>query len=1008
MSSTEQGSDISFSGHHIAAPANTGSNSSPDDSIHAILDGDAGMCDDRKSWSVVSDRGVASTADRGRIKSVMDNVARRKTINTRSKSRSTPSPSAAAEDLKSQLARAQAQLRQHSDDTRRMASEMGQEREKSCRLEVMYSELKYQTCAEFTAYQNDVHQRIEQICAQNDDVKDAVMSNDDGMLREIEYVTNQRNNMRDAARHIFVRGEEMTRGYEQLAENYHASELQSQRMMQTLHSELQEAMKIAHRERDATSFANQVSQESLLKSEELNELRKELQSRSLELQSRNAIISNAATEVMEARSQSLALEVKQNHEAVVMRQNARQEERNAMEKLLRTEDMLYRSKEEVMVYENIANRLATEKKDLVHLEQSIANERDSLKISGMNSIALPASPSALNNERIAYLNDQVSLKEKMIHDLHSALQDVTRQHHETCHLLDKERDKNMALMVKSSSPKNGSDEAYWNEKIDDLKNQARESNERRLKEILRVRIERDEESERFRNEIGEIRDQLEEEEEMNARFRDEVSELDDWNDQLAEHLRLEEEQSASHDAAPREQHSEGHQALQLQLPTSQPQSSNMGLIPYGSNFGDIGMMRGPATKELDKLANINWPTISNLLVWKSDLIQNVITASGDRDTNTWKEWIGKAMVEKPDMNELRSSGGMRFEQIDHKLANALTKCIENGGDSAKEVSYRLRNLKLERGKTNDLVLGREILALVLGGFLTSRQDRTMFNASNLHTMKYPGDHALDRFWNLWLEIQNNIASEDKQSDRTLRDCLWRKIQHSKLMQLDMMLYDAASEGDSIKTLKWLESRIVRHINKQIEAKNLNKWDKYLGSLTAAKPSAAAPKEDGDGDATSPNHSGSPRRRKKKSEGTKDDSPSKAAPIIANPPQKHHDKTKKERPRSRPTTPKVENKDKPCYFFSRRRIALRGMIVHSVTLRQSMRHGKPSKRKEKHFVRGSRVAAPVREVVRADRIMTRRKLEDLLRRARRQAIVSYGPSMASVNMIRNATTAMMKQ
>ena len=163
------------------------------------------------------------------------------------------------------------------------------------------------------------------------------------------------------------------------------------------------------------------------------------------------------------------------------------------------------------------------------------------------------------------------------------------------------------------------------------------------------------------------------------------------------------------------------------------------------------------------------------------------------------------------MDILRTSGGIRFEQIDHKLANALTKCIESGGDAAKEVAYRLRSLKLERGKVNDLVLGREILALILTGFTTANHDRMMFSAANLYSLKYPGDHSLDKFWNMWLEIQNNIAPEDKQSDRTLRDCLWKKIQYSKLMEFDMKKYDAANEGDEVKTLKWLEGRIAHCI-----------------------------------------------------------------------------------------------------------------------------------------------------------------------------------------------------
>ena len=46
----------------------------------------------------------------------------------------------------------------------------------------------------------------------------------------------------------------------------------------------------------------------------------------------------------------------------------------------------------------------------------------------------------------------------------------------------------------------------------------------------------------------------------------------------------------------------------------------MGYGGYGNmGFGDGSPLRGPATKEHDKIGTINWPSVSNFLVWKSDL-----------------------------------------------------------------------------------------------------------------------------------------------------------------------------------------------------------------------------------------------------------------------------------------------------------------------------------------------------------------------------------------------------
>ena len=43
------------------------------------------------------------------------------------------------------------------------------------------------------------------------------------------------------------------------------------------------------------------------------------------------------------------------------------------------------------------------------------------------------------------------------------------------------------------------------------------------------------------------------------------------------------------------------------------------------------------------------PTIANVSVWKSRVIQAVLRASGDNDTKAWPDWLGPAMCAKPDI-----------------------------------------------------------------------------------------------------------------------------------------------------------------------------------------------------------------------------------------------------------------------------------------------------------------------------------------------------------------------
>eukprot|EP00435_Cladocopium_sp_Y103_P031553 s503_g8.t1 len=134
----------------------------------------------------------------------------------------------------------------------------------------------------------------------------------------------------------------------------------------------------------------------------------------------------------------------------------------------------------------------------------------------------------------------------------------------------------------------------------------------------------------------------------------------------------------------------------------------------------------------------------------------------------------------------------------------------------------------------------------------------------------------------------------------------------------MLKYDAANEVDEVKTLKFLEGRIAHYINKQMENRNVAKWDKYSASLTSTKPGAPAPADDGD--------TASPSRRRKKKDGgdtPAGSSQANATPIIANPPPKQHDKKKPDKTRNRSVANKIPNSEKPCYFHVKKKDCSKG-------------------------------------------------------------------------------------
>lgn len=221
--------------------------------------------------------------------------------------------------------------------------------------------------------------------------------------------------------------------------------------------------------------------------------------------------------------------------------------------------------------------------------------------------------------------------------------------------------------------------------------------------------------------------------------------------------------------------------------------------------------RVSGSRKHEKIPAPQWPTVGTLLGWRAELISSVCVASNSGDTDLWTAWVTEAMVEQPDMDKLQDSGGATFASIDLKLGRALEACISAAKDSARDVLYKLKLLKQERGKANSTVKGREILAMILANFRTNAKDESMYNASRIHSMPYLGDKNLDQFWNSWTEVIPNIKPADVQSDDNLRDCLYRKIKDSQIMKYGLDTYRMLEEGDVNKSRAFLEKLICKTI-----------------------------------------------------------------------------------------------------------------------------------------------------------------------------------------------------
>eukprot|EP00435_Cladocopium_sp_Y103_P016833 s4812_g4.t1 len=334
-----------------------------------------------------------------------------------------------------------------------------------------------------------------------------------------------------------------------------------------------------------------------------------------------------------------------------------------------------------------------------------------------------------------------------------------------------------------------------------------------------------------------------------------------------------------------------------------------------SNFSAVEAPR-ISRREADKVFVPAWPKVQDVVSWQSDVAKGVILAANDGDRAAWQEWLQPALARHPDLDALNDSGGQRFQSIDTKLSIALSNMIQQAGDVARNVSTQLRHRTQAAGRNGGFVMGREILAMVLNHFRTPGVSETLFTMEHLVKMTYYGDAHLDKFYDKWIEMVNNMRPEDVPPDDWLRRSLYSKIRHSNLLMFDIKQYESWEEGDERKTYRHLRNFIERTIARIKEDKHAAARDKYAreyaGSGKPGTPAPATPTpKAGNENAPDAKAKAKPKAKAKV----------EAAPVLPSPSPKNHAKGKGKgkgngTPRKPGASQSPSPKDKkkiPCHF-----------------------------------------------------------------------------------------------
>ena len=331
-------------------------------------------------------------------------------------------------------------------------------------------------------------------------------------------------------------------------------------------------------------------------------------------------------------------------------------------------------------------------------------------------------------------------------------------------------------------------------------------------------------------------------------------------------------------------------------------------------------------REAEKINLQPWPKTTELSSWKGSVVHEVCVASGDRHYEDWKAWLAPCLADQPDLDALAKAPEVRFQSIDAKLSNALRKVIDNAGDKSMQVKFDMSMKNQMYGKSGDFIKGRELFAMILISFKSPDHTEVLYNSHHLYVFNYYGDDQLEAFYNKWLDIVYKMKHDDRPSVNSLRDTLFRKIEHSKLMHFDISRYRTFDEGHPEKTYDFLINMIKGYIARGKQERLLKERERAVKmSLTSNKTTPAledagkpaAPTKTKKEDAAAASSTDDPSKVKPKAKAKNE-----AASVLSTPsPKSHADKNNKKGKggkggKGRSSSP-VDKKKIFCnYFFNK--------------------------------------------------------------------------------------------
>ena len=161
-----------------------------------------------------------------------------------------------------------------------------------------------------------------------------------------------------------------------------------------------------------------------------------------------------------------------------------------------------------------------------------------------------------------------------------------------------------------------------------------------------------------------------------------------------------------------------------------------------------------------------------------------------RDPGKALKWIREVEEDGMTVDRL-GEGRSRWKKLDRKPLHAVHKLAE----TQKHTSlYRCVLNEQESQLRRGLVFtGRQALFTIYRFYEVNRDTATIMNIEGLMSLRYPGDHQMEQFYNNWNEIMN--YQRPNLNDLELATTLWRKLQGSQQLKTVVDIWDSLPKSD---------------------------------------------------------------------------------------------------------------------------------------------------------------------------------------------------------------------